>query len=675
MPILPRKEYAGVWGFDSEDTGLDLHHGASPFFVSFCNEQGQNVFFEFEVNSETRAVIAPKEDVLEIERIVDEADLLVAHNAKFDVKALRNIGVRVSQEWPWHKTRDTLMAAHLLGSNSPHDLTSQVLIHLNANILPYETDLKEAVTEAKKIAKRCYPTYRLGRKDLEEAPSGKPCDYWLPRQVAIAEGYPEDHPWFTVLKEYGNVDSAVTLSLYKRQMELIEKQDLMEIYEERLKLIPVIFAIEQKGITINRKRTEQLKQQYTKASATCREVCLAQAPGEIDELPKNGSSNALKHVLFDVFELKSPKKTPKGQDSIDKYVLDEWLLKLPEGEKAHTFIKSLQAYRKRQTALGYIASYEKFWIPDRTNRLIKGLYRIHPSLNPTGTDTLRFSSENPNSQQIAKLPIAELGEDKGGYSARYMFGPAPGREWWSLDYENIELRVPSFSAGEEDAIYVFTHPEEPPYYGSYHLLVAELLHPKEFAKYGKDFKDEFASTLYQWTKNGSFAVIYGAQEETTDRTYHVPGAYANIQRRFPKIAALSRKMIEMADRLGYVETMPDKSIGAKRGYPIYCSRSRWGKVSPTVPLNYHVQSTAMQCTCKAMVRCQEYLKTQQDCYMVLQVHDEIVFDLPARGKDNLPIVNELRRLMAMSGEDIGVPLSVSASYHPRSWGEKEKLAV
>jgi len=61
--------------------------------------------------------------------------------------------------------------------------------------------------------------------------------------------------------------------------------------------------------------------------------------------------------------------------------------------------------------------------------------------------------------------------------------------------------------------------------------------------------------------------------------------------------------------------------------------------------------------------------------MVLQVHDEIVFDLPARGKDNLPIVNELRRLMAMSGEDIGVPLSVSASYHPRSWGEKEKLAV
>ena len=150
---------------------------------------------------------------------------------------------------------------------------------------------------------------------------------------------------------------------------------------------------------------------------------------------------------------------------------------------------------------------------------------MHPSLNCCGTDTLRWSSSQPNEQNISKLE---------GFNLRYAFGPAPGREWWSLDAQNIELRITAYEADEEELVEVFLHPERPPYFGSYHLVVFDVLHPDLFAKHGESCKNIFASTWYQWTKNGNFALIYGAQKETADRTYRVSGAYEKIRRRFRK---------------------------------------------------------------------------------------------------------------------------------------------
>ncbi len=84
----------------------------------------------------------------------------------------------------------------------------------------------------------------------------------------------------------------------------------------------------------------------------------------------------------------------------------------------------------------------------------------------------------------------------------------------------------------------------------------------------------------------------------------------------------------------------------------------------------------MWCTLKAMIRCQKYLDelTEADergYYMTLQVHDEIVFDFPKGGKNNLPRVRRLKRLMEESGEDIGIPLKVAITYNPTSWAEGE----
>jgi len=254
-----------------------------------------------------------------------------------------------------------------------------------------------------------------------------------------------------------------------------------------------------------------------------------------------------------------------------------------------------------------------------------------------------------------------------------MFGPAPGREWWSLDAKNIELRIPAYEAGEKAMIDLFERPDDPPYYGSNHLLFFDILHPDLFAKHGAEVKKIYASTWYQWTKNGDFAVQYGAVAEsgTADRAYHVPGAQAKIEGHLRQIKKLSQQWIDFARRNGYVETMPDKTVDLKRGYPLYCTRGRYGEVLPTVPLSYHVQGTAMWWMCKAMVRCyrqlEEWRREGFDGRMILQVHDELVFDFPKGSPRSR--VERMQKLMELGGDDIGVPTPVSVEYHPGNWGK------
>jgi DNA polymerase I-like protein with 3'-5' exonuclease and polymerase domains len=308
---------------------------------------------------------------------------------------------------------------------------------------------------------------------------------------------------------------------------------------------------------------------------------------------------------------------------------------------------------------------------------LQNWYVLFPSLNPTGTDTLRWSSSNPNETNISK---------KEDFNLRYTFGPAPGREWWSLDGKNLELRIPAYEAQEDELIKVFEHPDDPPYYGSYHLVIFDTLHPKEFAEHGKKCKELYESTLYQWVKNGNFAIQYGAQEGTADRTYHVSGAYRRIKSRFRNISALNDYYVAYANKNGYVLTLPDKSVDPKQGYPILCSRGSYGRVSPTVPFCYHVSGTACWWIGKAIARCHAQLGRWQsegfDGFTTMYIHDELVFDMPAKSpllpggrvcpdpkRSNLWRIRILQKLMEEGGVDIGVPTPVSVEYHSDNWSQ------
>jgi DNA polymerase I-like protein with 3'-5' exonuclease and polymerase domains len=681
MPKIPRK----ILSLDTETTGLDLHHGARPFLVTFSDEAGVNSWWEWDVDPLTREVQAAVEDLRAIQRLISSVAILVLQSAKFDYAGLRLLFQDHGLElrWDWGKVRDTLMAGHLLASNHPHDLTSMAIEYLSIDAQPYEDSMEAAVKEAKHKAPK---DWRLAKKGLPEMPSAKDSgwkyDCWLPRQLADELKMPKDHPWRTVTSDYANSDSATTLALWQVQEQMVKERCLEKIYVERLKLLPTIAKVEWQGMTVSKSRFEELYVRLAEEADEYHQRCLRLADHEIESLPVNGCSNALKHVLFEKFKLESPKNTPKGQPSTDKYVLDHWLATLKGHSKPLLFVQSLRGYRRRKTAIAFLDSYRTYWLPTGNPDTMV----IYSSLNPTGTDTLRFSSERPNEQQISKQTDVNL---------RYIFGPGPGREWYSMDASNIELRIPAYESGERTMIDLFERPDDPPYYGSNHLLFFDILHPDLFAKHGRDVKKVFASTWYGWTKNGDFAIQYGATASsgTADRAYHVPGAQVMIESRLAEVKQLSRRMIELANAQGYVETMPDNGVDPERGYPLLCTRSHWGGVMPTVPLAYHVQGTAMWWMSKAMVRCQEYLdeynadrKPEYHARMVAQIHDELVFDFPKAKvsplevkdwktdkfnylRSNLPMVRRLRSLMEQGGEDIGVPTPVNVEYHPVCWAK------
>ena len=679
---------------DSETTGLDLRHGTKPYLVTTCDKEGKQRWWEWPVDPETREPKIPAKDKQEITATIKRAKFLVLQNPKFDFTALAAIGLEPREGWPWHKVRDTLLAGHLLASNQPHDLTTMVLIYLGVNVKPHEDKIEQATKECRRLCQSKtteYPTWQIAEKDRADMPSAKEktwkFDMWLPRAMADARDLPEDHEYRTLCAEYANSDSETTMALYLRQRELLKERGLWRIYLERLKVLPIVYEMENAGVTISAKRLKELVADYTMESRKAARTCLSVASsyGVKLTLPKSGNNNQLLELIFDEDKLALPAvKTSKktGKPSLDKETLDHYEATLPEKSKAMQFIRALKGKRKRDTALQYMASYRKFWLPIgylqckdlRFLDITSEWFRLHPSLNPTGTDTLRWSSQNPNEQNISK---------QAGFNLRYSFGPAPGREWYSLDAKNIELRLPAYESGETEQIELFEKPDEPPFYGSNHLLVFSILHPDKWDHDDPEgllkAKKKYASTWYSWTKNGNFAVQYGAVETsgTADRAYHVKGAQHRIQSRFQKGAELNRKMIEHAEEFGFVETMPDRTVDPERGYPLLCTRTRWGGIKPTVPLNYHVQGTAMWWMMKAMIRCYACLKKlnrerkpSQQIKMIMQVHDEIVFDFPKRS-GNLAIVRRLARLMAKGGDDLvpRVPTPVSIERHSKTWSE------
>lgn len=677
---------------DTETTGVDFFHDTRPFLVTTCDDAGEQSWWEWNVNPTTRMPQIPKGDLREIREVVESVDYIVMQNSKFDVRALETIGITI----PWEKVHDTLLAGHLLASSEPHSLTAMSIKYLRYDISRYEERLRKEINRARDRARRHLPDWKIAKKGTEGMPSATAepwkFDLWLPRAICLRQKdlLPDtvdwsakkdkinDHLWQTVCAEYANADSAVTLPLFRIQEKMLKDKDLWGIYLERLKVLPVVYEMEKIGVTLNSNRLAHLQKEFIHKSESCSRVCVnvAASFGCNLEMPRSGANDSMRHAMFSAMKMpvvKTSKRT--GDPSLDKEALDELETRFSDNSRESLFVRRLKQKRKRDTAVLYMDGYRRFWVP--CHDWNDEWFRLHPSLNLTGTNTLRCSSSNPNSQNISK---------QEGFNLRYPFGPVPGREWWSLDAKNIELRIPAYEADETEMIALFEREDDPPYFGSHHLLVFSVLHPEKFAQHGADCKKVFASSWYQWTKNGNFAVQYGAVEEsgTADRAYHVKGAQRRIQQRFNKVAKLNERMIDHADKRGYVETIPDKTVNPKRGYPLQCPLTKYGQVKPTIPLNYHVQGTAMWWMCSAMVKVANLLEQinlvqepERQYHVIMQVHDELVIDCPAAPDSwqgnpqdyNRDKITAIQRTMESCGDDIGIPTPVGVDYHPHTWSE------
>jgi DNA polymerase I-like protein with 3'-5' exonuclease and polymerase domains len=323
--------------------------------------------------------------------------------------------------------------------------------------------------------------------------------------------------------------------------------------------------------------------------------------------------------------------------------------------------------------------------------LPRGWGLLHFWFNITGTKTTRFSSSQPNGQNIGK---AERYDDEGNliedFNLRKAFGPMPGREWYSVDYSNIELRLFAWESGDQNLINAFNTGY------SVHLIFAEVVYPREFMlcrnevlkKLGQTpdksnlyldsttraagdlFKSRYESSFYQWCKNGNFALIYGAGIEKADNTYHVSGAYDLIRSKLPLIDELMRNKNQEALTYGYVTLRPGCN------YRLYVPWER-----PHVAVNYFVQGRAGWCMARAINRVHTYLKKLNaqlnlagfDRYrMIMTIHDELVFDFPKHER-NREVIAKIKWLMERSGDDVECPTPVEVELHTDNWGVGKKL--
>lgn len=720
---------APVISYDCETLGVDFYHGTKPFLVTTCDENNEITFFEWDVDPYTREVLIPIDDLAELHKLISENDL-VGQNIKFDVTATSTILPHL--EWPWKDTDDTLTAAHLLASNQNKDLTTLVLVYLGVNILPYEEAMRVACTEAKRVARKLGGkvtmdlfsgvstggSWRLAKKGLPEMPSAKDStwkyDTWLPRAVAKHLEYPEPksdcehqwgldhkcklcggHSWWVVTSVYANWDSTGTIGIWPVMYKLLQERGLLPLYREKMANLTVLYEMESRGTSVIEPALVAMRDEYRNDIETSSRTCkgIAKTYGHNLDIPKGSSNNkSLTTLVFDVMKLPVLRHTDGGQPSLNKDVIEEYKNVLEGRPKA--FIKNLSGIRKRSKSLEYLDSYSIFGTSAPGEILV-----LHPSVNATATATTRSSMSNPNLQQVSRgdsmceeclgegCEACEYsGEDL--HSVRKVFGPGPGREFWSMDAKNIELRIPAYESGEKSLIELFERPNDPPFYGSQHMLNMSIVYDDiwaaelkavGFEKVGPHCKKKYGTGPYHWSKCGGLAMQYQCGPETADRAFHREGGYAKLKSFLGALKAHNDRCVAFAEKHGYVETIPDRSLGMKRGYPLLVSRGDFGRIIPTTPLNYRTQGSAGWWMVKAMNRCyaqlQEWKKQSGfDGYICLTVHDELVFDFPkGQGKEpwktNLPKIARLQELMEMGGDDIGVPTPVSRSYHSNNWAE------
>ena len=629
---------------DTETTGLALHHGCKPFFISACDDRGELTSWEWEVDPYSREPIISRKDLREVKAFLLEhlPGGYVFHNAKFDIRALSKIGISWSRE-AWEATQDTVAGSHVLASGESHKLKDLALHYLDISDED-QADLREAVIQARRLAKK--KGWDIARDNHPHWPhikSGKGkelwgFDYWLPRQVAIDEGYPSDHPWHSLCSTYALLDAERTIGLWLIVKEALEEEDLQAQYEVKRKLIPIAYRMEAAGVTVNRKRLKQETKRFKEEAIRTEDLCYSLASHKLDNIR---SFKQLQGILYAHFSLPPIKKTKTGL-ATDDDTLEALQQSLSSRQPAFQFIKNLRLTRKLSKANDYLETYRQAAMEMGP----PGFISLHPDFNVTGTATTRFSSSNPNAQNISK---------QEAYNLRRMFGPVPGRIWYAIDYENIELRIFAYECGDQSLIDAFESGE------SVHLIIAQKLWPKELEKLGPEaFKK---TEKYRWTKNGNFSLIYGASQRRADATYHQKGAYKLIRKGFPLIDRFMRAKNQEARELGYVTTLG--------GYRLQVSSRE-----PHKAVNYFVQGSAGWALSLAMLRVGDYLESLGPEYqIILQIHDELVYSFPKKRRGNIPKIRNIKRLMEQSGDDLGLPLPVSVDEVKTNWADGIALAL
>lgn len=398
-----------------------------------------------------------------------------------------------------------------------------------------------------------------------------------------------------LVKEYAAEDADITLQLKHTLAPLVISQGVEKILEDiENPLIPVLTDMEYEGVGID----VDFLHQY--ASLLAKEIQAAEASVfKQAGLSFNlASPKQLGEVLFDHMKLDpSAKKTKTGQYATGEDIL----LKL---RKKHQIVDDILTYRELTKLKSTYVDALPTMINPKTGRL-------HTSFNQAVAVTGRLSSTNPNLQNI---PIRT---DKGKEIRKAFIPREKGWKLMSVDYSQIELRIVAAISGDESMIQAFQEQKD--------------IHTATAAKVYGVSEQDVTPTMRRAAKAVNFGIIYGqsafglAENLGISRT-EAKSIIDQYFREYPSIKIYMDSQIQFAQQNGYVQTL----LGRKRWLrDINSSNATVRGYAERNAINMPVQGTAADMIKLAMIRVHKTLQAHQlQTRMILQVHDELVFDVP-----------------------------------------------
>jgi DNA polymerase-1 len=426
--------------------------------------------------------------------------------------------------------------------------------------------------------------------------------------------------------------AAQTYALSPKLISELEEMGLARLfYDVELPLADVLGEIERIGMPIDARTLEVIG-----GEIESRVEELEQRIYEDAGLQFNiGSPKQLGEVLFERLSLPPVRKTKTGY-STDARVLQQLAIEHPVAER---IIQYRELTKLRGT---YIEGLLK---------LISDDGRIHTTLNQTTTATGRISSDSPNLQNI---PVrTELGT-----KIRDAFTASPGRRLVVADYSQIELRILAHMTGEPSLVEAFVSGED--------------IHTRTASEVFDVRMESVTPELRRRAKMVNFGILYGISGfGLASRLGNVHPAEAEryIKRyleRYPKVTEFIESTLQEARDLGYVTTL----FGRRRYVQEQLTdpNKNVQKLGERIAFNARVQGTAADIIKVAMVDLAPRLRSL-GADMIMQVHDELVFDVD---EDRVDVVAALAADRMVAAYDLEPPLEVEVKAGER-WGRVEPL--
>jgi DNA polymerase-1 len=428
--------------------------------------------------------------------------------------------------------------------------------------------------------------------------------------------------------EYASADADVTLRLSIPLRKDLESRSQTKLYEElEMPLIPILAAMEQEGVMLDMPYLDKLGVDWkAELDEIARQVhSLVGRPFNLQ------STQQLADVLFGQLGLTPPdksRKTASGKYSTAADVLESLV-------GTHPVVELLLRHRE-------ISKLLSTYVESLRTEVHTDTGRVHTSYNQTGTVTGRLSSSDPNLQNIPT-------RTEEGRRIRRAFIAARGRRLLSVDYSQIELRLAAHMASDPGMTEAFHRGED------IHAATAA-------AVYGVPLSD-VTPAMRRHAKAVNFGLLYGQTSfgltRSTDLTLTEAEAFIRTYfERFSGIRTFVESLKRMAAERGYVETI----MGRRRYFPELAPTAHLDAASRNraerEAINAPVQGSAADIIKVAMIRLPAaFARAAVHSKMILQVHDELVFECPA---DQVAATEHIARDVMENVVSLSVPLKVDA---------------